>query len=347
MSKILGVNSPKPNQVKNYIINGNFDIWQRGASLTWASGTKTFLSDRWYSWNGGGGSASTTASQSTSSLPTGSRYVMRCGRTSGNAITGQIRTHVQEIDRDYVIGLRNKKCTISFLVRRGTTDQGTSSGSLEFYTGTGSEGETIFGGYTGSVTQVNSGSLSITTSFVLKSFTFTMPSNATTAAFRMVYTPTGTADANEYIDLAQVMLNEGSVAAPFQIAGSTIAEELIACQRYYEKSYALTTDPQTATKIGAVIINTVSSIINTARYGSVRLRVTKRAMPAIAIYPVIATISSGVVTDLEGSNLAANSGSTINVGDSAFDMKNTSGGTLTLTSAYSGVNFHYTADAEL
>jgi hypothetical protein len=46
------------------------------------------------------------------------------------------------------------------------------------------------------------------------------------------YTPTGTAGANDWFQIEQIMLNEGPAPAQFQTAGANIQQELAMCQRY-------------------------------------------------------------------------------------------------------------------
>ena len=71
-----------------------------------------------------------------------------------------------------------------------------------------------------------------------------------------------------------VQINEGAVAAPFQHRSAS--DELILCQRYYEKSYDLDTPPLTATNNGAV---SQYSNASTSVRGSVIFRVVKRDIP--------------------------------------------------------------------
>ena len=48
-----------------------------------------------------------------------------------------------------------------------------------------------------------------------------------------------------------VTINEGSEAMPFALYSNDAAAEIQACQRYYEKSYDITTNPATVTTVGA------------------------------------------------------------------------------------------------
>jgi len=80
-------------------------------------------------------------------------------------------------------------------------------------------------------------------------------------------------------DIAQVQLEAGSVATPFEMRPLGI--ELSMCQRYYEKSYELTTTPGTATYVGMVggIV-----YITSRRAISIYFSSPKRAIPTLAIW---------------------------------------------------------------
>ena len=53
------------------------------------------------------------------------------------------------------------------------------------------------------------------------------------------YTPSGTAGTNDYVDFANIQLEQGSVATQFSRLGGTLQGELAACQRYYWRQTAL------------------------------------------------------------------------------------------------------------
>jgi hypothetical protein len=85
--------------------------------------------------------------------------------------------------------------------------------------------------------------------------------------------------------LTGVQLEKGSQATPFDFR--SITQELTLCQRYFEKSWPITTSPGTATWVGAVRIHvmggTGTSTDGDDSYG-VSFKVTKRATPTMATY---------------------------------------------------------------
>jgi hypothetical protein len=89
-----------------------------------------------------------------------------------------------------------------------------------------------------------------------------------------------------------VMLNRGTEAAPFSLFGKTFEGELQACQRYYEKSYDLTTAPGTATFAGHVGVGNLASAA-AARF-TVPLKVSKRTTPSVTIYSANSGASGNV-----------------------------------------------------
>jgi len=68
-----------------------------------------------------------------------------------------------------------------------------------------------------------------------------------------------------------------------------------------------------------------------------------RATPTVTIYGYAG--GSGKVSNWAGTDLAASSGSALNIGSNTFTVRNNSGGTLTTTQF--AVQYQYTASNEL
>ena len=127
----------------------------------------------------------------------------------------------------------------------------------------------------------------------------------------------------------------GEKATPFE--HRSYGDELVKCQRYYEKSYNQDTDPGTVTVRGAFQSRdgTASTVV---RYYPVIYRVTKRANPSIVIY-IPDTGNSGSLR-MDSSNAdAAISGN----GDANTMVYSDDSG---IPNHY-GVSFHYTIESEL
>jgi hypothetical protein len=98
---------------RNRIINGGFDIWQRGTSQTT---TGYGSADRWNMTVTG----TTTFSQETSIVPSGAQYALKW--TTGAASSyGQVRQYIEQLN---VIPLRGQTVTASAYVRSGGTFTG-------------------------------------------------------------------------------------------------------------------------------------------------------------------------------------------------------------------------------
>jgi hypothetical protein len=212
----------------NAVINGGFDIWQRGTSFTAAS---VYTADRWFA----GSQTTYTRSRQASGL-TGIQYAMRVQRDSGSTNTsgGAIYYNLESADSYRFAG---QTVTVSFYAKAGATYSPTSSAlNYILYTGTGTDQRRDQStGFTGETTVVNS-SVTLTTSYQRFSYTVAIGASATEIALGFFSVNSGTAGANDWYEITGIQLEVGSVATTFKRsngAGGTIQGELAACQRYY------------------------------------------------------------------------------------------------------------------
>lgn len=211
----------------NYIINGGFDIWQRGTSATIDAANTYKSADRWVAYKNNAGA---TESRQASGL-TGIQYCGRYQRNSGNTTTDQLWAY-QTIETVNSIPLAGKTVTLSFYARKGANYSASSSALLvQLRSGTGTD-QNALSGFTGSATPINQNA-TLTTSWQRFSYTGTLDSSVTQLGVVFIGTPTGTAGAADYYEITGVQLEEGSVATTFRRNANSLQGELAACQRYY------------------------------------------------------------------------------------------------------------------
>jgi hypothetical protein len=208
---------------KNLIINGGFDIWQRGTTFNNAQ-TLDYTTDRWFAYNDSVNTVNITQ-QNIASSGLGVRYAMRVERSSGSARWTMINM------TEGALSLIGKTVTFSGYIRKGSGL--TSSVNIDCGTRAVKYGSQYDGMTTISLSAAN---LS-TTTWTKFSGTF----NITTATstnnadfFEIEITGASQAGATgAYFELAALQLEIGSVATPFARAGGSIGGELALCQRYY------------------------------------------------------------------------------------------------------------------
>jgi len=212
---------------KNWLINGAFDIWQRGTSFTTPT-NQIYTADRWDVYRGGF-NAGMTVSRQTTGL-TNFQYCARVQRTSGNTVTAAVG-FIQMVESVNTIPLAGKELTISFYARAGANYSSTSNAlDLTVYMGTGTDENLPAAGYTGQTS--SSTSVTLTTSWQRFTHTFTPASTVTEMGPEFGWTPTGTAGTNDYFEITGVQLEVAGSASAFSRAAGTIQGELAACQRY-------------------------------------------------------------------------------------------------------------------
>jgi hypothetical protein len=216
---------------KNGLINGGFDIWQRGTSFTGLLGN-AYGADRWMFNNTTG----RTYSRQTSGVD-GIQYSLRAARDSGQTWT-TTPLIVYSMESTQAIPYAGKTVTLSYYAKAGANFSAASNAlALDWKSGTGTDQNVYTAGYTGSATLVST-TVTLTTSYQRFSHTFLVASTATEIGGTFSYTPVGTAGANDFFEITGVQLEIGSVATNFSRAGGTIQGELAACQRYYNRIVA-------------------------------------------------------------------------------------------------------------
>jgi len=234
----------------NHIINGGFNIWQRGTSFN--GDNFPYTADRWRAVS----NAAATYSRQSAGL-TGFQFSIRGQRNSGSTSTTGLALN-NTFESINSISLAGKTMTLSFYARRGAN----LSANLSSYvlTGTGTD-QTPYAGFTGQAT-ASSVIRVLETNWVRYAQTFTLIPNLTQITVGFTYTPTGTAGANDWFELAGVQLEEGSEATPFRNHSPSIQAELAACQRYFEKSYPQEVAPGTSNANAPTFYGSTDSFAN-------------------------------------------------------------------------------------
>jgi hypothetical protein len=144
----------------------------------------------------------------------------------------------------------------------------------------------------------------------------------------------GTSSATWYI--TGVQLEVGSVATPFE--RRDYGRELILCQRYYEKSYAVDTAVGTGLAAGIVGFNT--PLTGTGDIpANISFKVTKRANPTLTVYNAVSGASGAAYRTSDAASISV----------TAITYVGTNGGAV-FTLASGSVNnylIHWTAAIEL
>ncbi|HHT9129278.1 MAG TPA: hypothetical protein ACFYEC_00245 [Candidatus Brocadiaceae bacterium] len=236
---------------KNFITNGDFQIWQAGTSFTGLvfGPPVTYVADMW---EADGEAAAIAFSVTRQAAGTPGRFVARVQRDAGSATVGTpVISWSSPIAT--VAGIAGNYLTISFKARAGANYSATGGLlGVVMYTGTGATDESFFfggGGFTGNATVLTAFPALTAT---LDSYTFTTPAPVGATVTQLAvqfYFPTtvGVAGANDYFDVTDVQVELGQAATPFN--RPSFNESLAACQYLYYKTFAYATVP--AQNVGA------------------------------------------------------------------------------------------------
>lgn len=283
----------------NYIINGAFDIWQRGTSFT-SPASGSYTADRSIFVNNGSGAAYTISRESN---PAGSAigtsepdFFYRYNQTTAGTGATTTFPYAQRIENMRI--LAGQTVTASAWIK--TDSPRTASFSIGFNAGSGGSG---------APSGLISSSFTTTTSWQRYTFTTTIPNFSGTTIGSgnfMNFIIRAENNITQTYDIWGVQLEVGSTATPFRRNANSIQGELAACQRYYFRA--------SATSAFALFSVTATANSTTQVDFNVPVPVSLRATPSSVDFANIgindnATLLSGgtfvLLTAYCTSNLAA------------------------------------------
>jgi len=222
--------APKTN---NVAINGNYDIWQRGATFN-STTNDAYNADRWQSaLNYSGGATNVTRD---TSVPNGnSIYSLKVTHATANTTSISEYSQRQRVEAENVLPLLGKTVTLSFWYRSNKT----GNHGYRLYPVSITGASDTQGTFSVSVADTWE-KKTITTSALFGSATaYTGSANAQALWIVLGFQTNGSGQTavstNDYFQISQVQLEVGSVATPFARVGGTLQGELAACQRYYQR----------------------------------------------------------------------------------------------------------------
>ena len=292
-----------PFAFRNKIINGNFDIWQRGTSLSSGTGGR-YLADRFT--NGSAGTTC-TAAQSAFALgqpdvPNEPEYYISTAVTSvaGASNNATLHQHIESVK-----SCAGKTVTLSFYAKSNAS----RNIAVELYQNFGT------GGTPSTSVSIPAGLKALTTSWQKFTVTVGVPSisgkvlgtGGNDSLVVYFWFDAGSSNSSRAsslgqqsgtFDIAQVQLEEGSIATPFELR--PIGTELSLCQRYYQTS---------GTTNAANLIRFHGNVTNGSSYSAnVWLKVQMRADPTptlqsqgtpVGFPPTVGTVGTGVLAIVE------------------------------------------------
>lgn len=327
---------------RNHLINGSMNIWQRGPSATFSVGssatTAAYTADRWAAVLQSAGAGVQTVKRVSYSAEF--LNALRWQRTAGATETILMRL-IQPLTSEDSAPLDGQVARIAFRARAGANFSGTSgSGMLgcRVRAGTGSD-EALSAWFNSTATgfsTLDTADHVVTTSDQEFSRSFTVPSGTRQLAVEFRWAPSGTAGANDYLDITAVRLQLG--AETFSPPPESLATELLACQRFYTKTFDYAVAPAQNTNQQGGNIAAVGNGGVLACQRTWQLMVEMRTTPTVVTYNPIAANSSWGAP----STLASYAASVGQIGRRAISIGNSADIPTALR-----VGIHATADAEL
>jgi hypothetical protein len=321
---------------KNLIINGNFDIWQRNTSQT-ISGYGS--ADRYNCFHQG--STKTHSRQSftlgQTGVPNNPTYYSRTVVASVSNAANYVA--MQQIIED-VYWTSGETITYSFWARADSVKN--ISISLIQYFGSGGSASV----------NADAKKFTLSTSWQKFTRTWTMESIAGKTVVPghglavVIWFDAGSnynaqtdtlGQQSGTFDISQFQLEKGSVATEFEYR--PLAEELVLCQRYYEKSYPQETSPGAVNFLTGAYYNVGYSTTSGRKAMSIPYKVTKRISPTLTTYDYAGNANRITTLDNIGNVASNNITPTLIIGDSAFLF-------YVDSSASSGAIVNWVADAD-
>jgi hypothetical protein len=334
------INSGPLAGMRNAIINGNFDIWQRGTSFT---GTE-YTADRWLSYRSG--STHTVSRQpftlGQTDVPGEPEYY---ARTVVSSVAGADNFSAYQQRIEDVRTFASQQITVSFWAKADAN----KNIAVEFMQNFGSGGSP-----SGTVQEISPVKKALTTSWQKITHTVTVPSisgktlgsdNNSFLRLNIWFDAGSNLNSNSdtlgqqsgTFDIAQVQLEPGPVATPFE--RRPIGTELALCQRYFEKSFNLETAPvQNVGSLQGALTTSGVSTSNNALLGHVDFAAEKRAVPTVTTFN---TFSAG--SGWSQSGALDRSASIYSVGTRALNIRVDTAS----SSAAANMSIHWAVSAEL
>lgn len=301
---------------RNYLINGDFSVWQRGTTYALTTSLAYGSADRWAVVMQT--SAAGIANRDTSPVTAvGFKYDLKMGRTAASVLTTYIQA-IQVIESKNALQLAGKDITISFYAKAGANLSNALHANIVYGTGTDeSAASMVAGGWTG-FNNSNDFTPTLTTSWARYQQTFALSSTATEVGLNLYYLTTGTAGTDDNIYITGVQLEIGTVATPFEFR--PFATELDLCRYYYEKSFPYATAPaQSAAVTGSEAVYLPTGASGT--FGTTIPMLPKRTAPAITTY----NPSAGNANWRDTTNNADRTVTVSEIGDNSFVVSGASG----------------------
>jgi len=205
---------------KNYIMNGDFRIWQRGTAH---GNVADYCADRWFMNRAGGVTGITASRQGTPA-----QYYLGATRVVGDTETGAIDLR-QTIEAVNLRGLQGETITVSFEIAK---DSGWTGGNI--YTVI-READTadigVFGSYTTITSVITASPTATLTKF---SGSVTLQANTKSLQLRISSDAfTGVGVSGDTLYITNIQIEKALDATAFE--DRDIATELAMCQRYFER----------------------------------------------------------------------------------------------------------------
>ena len=324
---------------KNLIINGNFDIWQRGINQTSYSGIGA--DDRWRNVIIGSTQQVTRESFSPGQTEV-SGNPKYYSKTVANSVlaAGNLITKRQKIES--VKTFAGQTVTLSFWAKADSPKNIATEFRQHFGNG-GSPSSPILAIGVTTHNLTTDWKKFVATSYIpnIEGKTLGTDNDDTIqmmfwfdAGANHDYRTNSLGQQSGIFDIAQVQLEYGDQATEFE--QRSINTELKLCQYYYQKSYNMDTDPGTATHLGAIFDYATRNTSNNGVGASFKTKM--RTIPSVTLFSST-TGTIGKIANSSNGDINATAGF---IGEKGWSLTSTSGGV-----SAQGASFHYIADAEL